>query len=163
MIQRKGIIFLVLIGIVGITSILLFTKEEKTIEFQEKQQQPSTTTQPALMHLNAGQFKNLIFNYEVRNDWKYLGSKPALIEFYADWCGPCRKMAPVLKKLAIQYKNEINVYKINVDNERELATLFRIQSIPTFLFIPLDQEPYVMRGYMNEETLNKQMNKLMNN
>jgi len=163
MIQRKGIIFLVLIGIVAIASILLFTKEEKTIEFQEKQQQPSTTTQPALMHLNAGQFKNLIFNYEVRNDWKYLGSKPALIEFYADWCGPCRKMAPVLKKLAIQYKNEINVYKINVDNERELATLFRIQSIPTFLFIPLDQEPYVMRGYMNEETLNKQMNKLMNN
>ncbi len=161
MIQRKGVIFLILIGIVGIASILLITKEEKTIEFQEKKQQPSTNTQPALMHLNAEQFKNLIFNYEAHNDWKYLGSEPALIEFYADWCGPCRQMAPVLKKLAVQYKNEINVYKINVDNERELATLFRVQSIPTFLFIPLDQEPYVMSGYMNEETLNEQMNKLM--
>lgn len=74
-------------------------------------------------------------------EWRFLGNKPAIVDFYADWCGPCRMIAPTIEKVAQKYSNEIDVYKVNIDNEPELARAFDISSIPTILFIPMSGEP----------------------
>ena len=90
-----------------------------------------------VVELTKSEFLKKVYDYEKNPDkWTYSGSKPAIIDFYADWCGPCRMVAPVLKSMAEKYKNDIVVYKINVDRERELASAFGITSIPTILFIP---------------------------
>lgn len=91
-------------------------------------------------------FKDKVFNYETEADWKYLGSLPCIIDFYADWCGPCKMVAPVLEDLSNEYEGKIVVYKVNTDAEQELAGVFGIQSIPTFLFIGADGEPMMQPG-----------------
>ena len=84
-------------------------------------------------------------------EWKYLGDRPAIVDFYADWCGPCRQMSPVLEKIASDYKGKINVYKVNVDNARNLSKSYGIRSIPMFLLIPVEGEPVKTVGSMPEE------------
>ncbi len=91
-------------------------------------------------------FKEKVFNYETEQDWKYQGQLPAIIDFYADWCGPCKMVAPVLEELAREYEGRIVIYKVNTDVEQELSAIFGIQSIPTFLFIGADGEPFMQPG-----------------
>lgn len=91
-------------------------------------------------------FKDEIFDYDNGKEWKYKGKLPAIIDFYADWCGPCKAVAPTLEQLSEEYENKIEIYKIDTDKEAELSSLFGIQSIPTFLFIPMDGSPMVQRG-----------------
>ncbi|MFN5423565.1 MAG: thioredoxin [bacterium] len=91
-------------------------------------------------------FKEKIFNYETEKEWKYLGEKPAIIDFYADWCGPCKMVAPVLEELSEEYKDELVIYKVNTDIEEELSAVFGIQSIPSFLFIDANGEPKMQPG-----------------
>jgi thioredoxin len=81
-----------------------------------------------------------------QKEWKYLGDKPAIIDFYADWCGPCKTMTPIMEELATKYKDEIYVYKIDTEAERELASLFHVRAIPYFLLIPMNQAPQFMEG-----------------
>jgi thioredoxin 1 len=100
----------------------------------------------ATIQITAQDFKDKIFNYETSEEWQFLGQRPAIIDFYADWCGPCKAVAPVLEELSEQYKTEIDIYKINTDQEAELSALFGIQSIPTFLFIPMSGSPMMQRG-----------------
>jgi thioredoxin len=100
----------------------------------------------ATIQITAQDFKEKIFNYETSEEWQFLGQRPAIIDFYADWCGPCKAVAPVLEELSEQYKTEIDIYKINTDQEAELSALFGIQSIPTFLFIPMSGSPMMQRG-----------------
>lgn len=108
--------------------------------------------------LNKADFLTKVFNYEKNSEeWVYEGDKPCIVDFYADWCGPCKKIAPVLKDLAILYKNDIVVYKVNVDNEKELAAAFGIQSIPTLLFIPKQGVPQIAQGALPREELVKQI------
>ncbi len=108
--------------------------------------------------LNKADFLNKVYNYEKNQDeWVYEGDKPCIIDFYADWCGPCRQVAPILKQLAAEYKDQIIVYKVNVDNEKELAMAFGIQSIPTFLFIPKKGKPQLAMGAFPKETFVKQI------
>ncbi|MFI3240189.1 MAG: thioredoxin [Bacteroidales bacterium] len=83
--------------------------------------------------------------------WNYLGDKPAIIDFYATWCGPCRNIAPILEELVKEYNGQIVVYKINVDNEQELSATFGIQSLPTLLFVPLEGTPQMSVGALNKE------------
>src|SRR4051794_15216617 len=97
-------------------------------------------------HLSTQGFKDEIFDYDSGEEWKYKGSKPAIIDFYADWCGPCKAVAPTLEQLSEEYENKIEIYKIDTDKETELSQLFGIQSIPTFLFIPVEGAPMVQRG-----------------
>jgi thioredoxin len=87
----------------------------------------------------------------------YEGDKPCIIDFYADWCGPCKRVAPVLVELAEQYKDDLIIYKINVDNEKELAMAFGIQSIPTLLFIPKTGTPQVSQGALSKEQFVEQI------
>ena len=98
------------------------------------------------IQLTAEGFKEKIFDYENASEWKYKGSLPAIIDFYADWCGPCKAVAPILEDLAIEYDGKLLIYKVDTDKETELSGLFGIQSIPTLLFIPVNGSPMLQKG-----------------
>ncbi len=107
-----------------------------------------------VIHLSKADFLKKVADYEKNPEkWVYLGKQPAIVDFYADWCGPCRQIAPILEELAGAYKGKIVVYKINVDHEKDLAAAFGISSIPTLLFIPMDGTPKVVMGAQPKETL----------
>lgn len=100
----------------------------------------------ATIQLTADGFKEKVFDYSKEEDWQYKGSLPAIIDFYADWCGPCKAVAPVLEELSKEYDGRLLIYKIDTDKEEELSTLFGIQSIPTLLFIPTKGAPMMQKG-----------------
>jgi len=108
-------------------------------------------------HLTKESFKQKVFDYEKNSDWKFEGDKPCLVDFYADWCGPCKISAPILEELSKEYAGKINIYKVNIDQERELASLFNVQSIPTFLFCPMEGNPTISSGIANTPDATKQM------
>ncbi|MDB5193665.1 MAG: trxA [Segetibacter sp.] len=97
-------------------------------------------------HLTKEDFLNNIFDYEKSQDWKFKGNVPAIIDFYADWCGPCKAVAPVLEELSDEYQGQVEIYKIDTEQEAELSEVFGIQSIPTFLFIPVEGPPMLQKG-----------------
>lgn len=98
------------------------------------------------VQLTTEAFKQDIFDYTQEKEWKYKGTKPAIIDFYADWCGPCKMVAPVLEELAGEFKDSLTIYKVDTEVEQELAAVFGIQSIPTFLFIPMEGLPMLQPG-----------------
>lgn len=100
----------------------------------------------ATIKLTTQAFKDNIFNYETETDWKSKGSLPMIIDFYADWCGPCRMVAPILEELSEEYEGRLLIYKVDTEAEAELAGVFGIQSIPTFLFIPVEGDPMMQPG-----------------
>jgi len=108
-----------------------------------------------LEHLTKETFKEKVFNFEENKEWKFEGDKPCLIDFYADWCGPCKAIAPVLEDLAKDYDGKLNIYKVDTEAERELSGMFGIQSIPSLLFIPSEGQPQMAQGALPKETLKK--------
>jgi len=92
-------------------------------------------------HLNKERFLKEVFNYEANKDWKYEGKIPCIIDFYADWCQPCKIVAPILEELSKEYEGKINIYKVNTEEETELAAAFGIKSIPSILFCPKEGQP----------------------
>lgn len=100
----------------------------------------------ATSHLDLAGFKEHIFDFENEQEWNYKGALPAIVDFYADWCGPCKAVAPILEELAEEYEGKLKIYKIDTDKETELAGMFGIQSIPTLLFIPKDGSPMMQKG-----------------
>lgn len=98
------------------------------------------------IQLTTQDFKDKVFDYKNEQEWKYKGAVPAIIDFYADWCGPCKMVAPVLEELAAEYNDRLVIYKVNTEKELELSSVFGIQSIPTFLFIPVDGTPMMQPG-----------------
>lgn len=105
--------------------------------------------------LTIDSFKEKVFNFEENKDWKFEGSLPCLIDFYADWCGPCRTIAPVLEELAEEFDGKLNIYKVDTEKERELASLFRVQSIPSLLFVPTEGQPQMAMGALPKDTFKK--------
>ena len=103
-------------------------------------------------HLTKETFLNKIFNYEKNKEWKFEGEKPCIIDFYADWCGPCKVVAPVLEELSKDYDGKINVFKVDTEAEQELASVFGIRSIPSFLFVPAKGQPQMALGALPKET-----------
>jgi len=106
----------------------------------------------ATIQLTTQDFKDNIFNYDEEKEWKYKGNLPAIIDFYADWCGPCKMVAPVLEELSETYKDKLVIYKLNTEKEEELSSAFGIQSIPTFLFIPVEGQPMMQTGALPKKT-----------
>lgn len=107
-----------------------------------------------VVHITKADFLKKVYDFEKNPDeWKYLGSQPAIVDFYADWCGPCRQLSPVLDELAKEYSGKLTIYKVNVDNERGLATFFGIRSIPTLLFIPMKDKPQRSLGALSKTEL----------
>jgi len=112
--------------------------------------------------LNKADFLTKVANYEsTPNEWKYLGDKPAIIDFYADWCGPCRSIAPVLEELAEEYGDKIYIYKVDTEKEQELAALFGIRSIPSLLFIPMNGKPQMAMGALPKSELKKAIDEIL--
>ena len=108
-------------------------------------------------HLTKQTFLDKVFNYEQNREWKFEGDLPCVIDFYADWCGPCRITSPILEDLAKQYAGKINFYKVDVDREQELAAVFGVQSIPSFLFCPLKGAPTISSGIANSREATKNL------
>ena len=128
----------------------------------EKNETEKTAARGEVSALNKADFLSKVYNYtKNQTQWVYEGNKPAIIDFYADWCGPCKKVSPILEELAAQYKDDIVIYKINVDNEKELASAFGIQSIPTLLFIPKTGKPQIAQGALPKEQFVEQIDNFL--
>ncbi|QGY45325.1 thioredoxin [Maribellus comscasis] len=108
-----------------------------------------------LEHLTKETFKEKVFNWEANKEWKYEGSKPCMIDFYADWCGPCKMVAPVLEELQKEYGDSLVIYKVNTEEQQELAGMFGIQSIPSLLFVPQEGQPQMAMGALPKPTFEK--------
>jgi thioredoxin len=106
-------------------------------------------------HLTKETFLNKVFNYETNKEWKFEGEKPCIIDFYADWCGPCKTVVPVLEELARDFDGKIDVFKVDTEEEQELASVFGIRSIPSFLFVPAEGQPQMAMGALPKETFVK--------
>ena len=109
-------------------------------------------------YLTKASFQQKVWDYaQSPNEWKFLGSKPAIIDFYADWCGPCRIAGPILEEVGNEFAGKVQIYKINTDQERELAQVFGITGIPAFLYIPMSGKPVMMSGIAHSKEETKQM------
>lgn len=105
-----------------------------------------------LEHLTKETFKEKVFNFEVNKEWKFEGKTPCMIDFYADWCGPCKMVAPVLEELQKEYGDNLVIYKVDTEAEQELSAMFGIQSIPSLLFVPVDGQPQMAMGALPKST-----------
>ena len=106
-------------------------------------------------NLTRDAFLEKVFDYTKNKDWKFEGDKPAIIDFYADWCGPCKMIAPVLEQLSEEYEGKIDIYKIDTEKEQELSAAFGVRSIPTLLFCPVGEEPQMANGALPKPDLEK--------
>ncbi len=102
-------------------------------------------------HLTKQTFMEKVFDFESNEEWKYEGNLPCIIDFYADWCAPCRMVTPILEDLAREYDGKINVYKIDTEKEQELASMFGIRSIPSLLFVPMEGKPQMAAGALPKD------------
>lgn len=126
--------------------------EETNTEIHSKKSDNMTKT----IHLTKADFLAKVANYEKNPDkWEYLGDKPAIIDFYADWCGPCKMVAPILDQLAEEYDGQIYIYKIDTEAEQQLAADFGIRSIPTLLFVPMQGAPQMAQGALPKDAFKK--------
>ncbi|MCZ2336741.1 MAG: thioredoxin [Chitinophagales bacterium] len=117
---------------------------------------------PHTIQLTKDGFLNKVMNYEKNpEEWIYLGDNPCVIDFYADWCGPCKFVAPILEELAMEYKDEIYIYKVDTESEMELSAVFGIRSIPTILFCPMDGNPQMVNGALPKHNLEQIINDVL--
>jgi thioredoxin 1 len=114
-----------------------------------------------LEHLTNETFKEKVFNYEANKEWKFEGEIPAIIDFYADWCGPCKTIAPILEELQAEYGDKLNIYKVNTEDQKELSSVFGIQSIPSLLFIPKEGQPQMAMGALPKETFKQAISEVL--
>ena len=103
-------------------------------------------------HLTNETFKEKVFNFDLNKEWKFEGKTPCMIDFYADWCGPCKMVAPLLEELQKEYGNNLIIYKVNTEEERELSSMFGVQSIPSLLFVPVEGQPQMAMGALPKAT-----------
>lgn len=123
---------------------------------------PAETEEGKVIHLDAATFKEKVWDYTKNPDtWKYNGELPAIIDFYADWCRPCKMIAPIMEELAEEYKGKIVVYKIDTDKQKELAQVFNIRSIPAVLFVPMNEKPQMSTGALPKPTFEQAIREVL--
>ncbi len=131
---------------------------------QSSSQSTKTESTMTTVKMTKADFLTKVTDYESNpEEWNYLGDKPAIIDFYASWCGPCKMIAPILEDLAAEYGDQIVIYKVDTEKEPELAALFNIRSIPTLLFIPLNGQPQLTQGAMSKEQFKATIDKVLLN
>ncbi|MCA9731094.1 thioredoxin [candidate division KSB1 bacterium] len=108
-------------------------------------------------HLTKNDFKEKVFNFEQNKEWKYEGDLPCIIDFYADWCAPCKMVAPILEELSDEYEGKVHIYKVNTEQEQELAGMFGIRSIPSMLFVPMQDQPQMAVGALPKAQIESAM------
>lgn len=152
--------------IVAICSTLFFACGNSTTQQRTPKGENSVTAKVentedgGVIRLTTEEFTKRIADIS-RKEWKYLGDKPAIIDFYADWCGPCRMIAPTIEKIAQKYNGELYIYKVNIDDNPELAQRFRISAIPTIMFIPQKGEPVTERGVIGMDGFEKYIKEVL--
>lgn len=121
----------------------------------------NTASSGEVIEMNNDMFLKNVFDYKTDKEWKYLGKQPIIIDFYADWCGPCRKIAPIMKELAKEYEGKISIYKVDTDKEADLSRAMGIQSLPTVVFIPVDGQPQVIMGAADKATFKQAVDNVL--
>ncbi len=122
----------------------------------------SAQTEVKAVSITKAEFIKKVANYEANpTEWKYLGDKPCIVDFYTTWCGPCKRLAPIMDELAKEYAGEIYIYKVDTDKEQELAAVFGIRSIPTLLFCPIGENPQIAQGALPKEQLKEAIEKVL--
>lgn len=111
--------------------------------------------------LNSSDFKNRVFDFESSKTWSFKGSRPTIIDFYAEWCGPCKRLTPVLEEISKQFNDKIDIFKVNIDTEPEVANTFGIMSVPSLLFIPIDSEPQMAQGALPKEVIEQAIKEVL--
>ncbi len=147
--MKKALLYFSLIVLVAISCNNSSGKDKEVADSTNIETKAKTNDESQIkgaIQITTEQFKELIFDYTTSNEWKFKGDKPCMVDFYADWCRPCRMTAPILDELAVEYAGKINIYKVNVDKEAELANIFGIQSIPTIIFCPLEGQAMLQTG-----------------
>ena len=139
---------LTIVLILSLVAVNAFTAEKSTQQETNKVTNNNTVKKKmGTIKLTKDEFIKKVMDYENSpTEWKYLGDKPAIIDFYADWCGPCKMIAPVLEELANEYADDIYIYKVDTEKEKELAAVFGIRSIPSLLFVPMGEAPQMAQG-----------------
>lgn len=112
-------------------------------------------------NLTRQDFLQKVYDYERNEEWKFEGTKPAIIDFYADWCGPCKMVAPILEELSEEYADKVDVYKVDTDAEQELSRVFGIQSIPSMLFVPVGEKPQMAVGALPKDSIKQAMQEIL--
>ena len=137
--------------------------DQQEAEANMKKQFISTTIKKSetMEHLTKETFLTKVFDYENNKEWKYAGELPAIIDFYADWCGPCKMIAPILEELSKEYNGKIKIYKVDTEKEQELASVFGIRSIPSILFIPAEGQPQMATGALPKQSFKKAIEEIL--
>ncbi len=151
---KKGFLFALIVFVSSFSSNILAQTQAKS-SAKTPAKTAEKKVEDKVIHLTKSDFLKKVFNYEASNEWKYIGDKPCVLDFYAGWCGPCRMISPYLDQLAEEYKGQIYIYKINVDQEKELASMFGASSIPLLVFIPMKEQPQANRGALPKEEIKK--------
>jgi len=151
----KKILIIAVLAMVGIITYS-FTRPQ-----EEKKEKIYKPVKGMVSQMTGDLFLKNIADYTNTKEFKFKGNKPVVIDFYADWCGPCRMVAPLIKELAKEYEDQISVYKVNVDNEKDLASALGIQSLPTIMFIPMKGDPQVIVGAADKATFKRAIDQVL--
>jgi thioredoxin len=143
-------------------SVLVLSCSANKDDSKKEKQNNQNTTKMGTIQMTKADFLSKVMNYEKNpKEWVFLGKKPCIIDFYATWCGPCKMLAPIMEDLAKEYGDQVDFYKIDTDQEQELASFFGIQSIPTILFCPMGDKPQMAQGALPKESLKQAINEVL--
>ncbi|OFX84317.1 MAG: hypothetical protein A2W99_00940 [Bacteroidetes bacterium GWF2_33_16] len=153
----KKLFLIILITSVGISNACNGKDKNGKTEGATIVESSEKSSEKAMITLTKEEFKKKVMNYEINKEWKFEGDLPCIVDFYADWCGPCRIASPILEEIAQEYKGRINVYKVDIQKDQELASIFGVQGIPAFLYCPKEGGPRMSSGIGQSKEETKQM------
>ncbi len=151
-----------IIGVLSVIVLAACTNTTNNNKVDTNSQETETKMEQKVINLTKADFLTKVANYEENpQEWTYLGDKPCIIDFYADWCGPCKMVAPILEELAEEYKDDIYIYKVDTEAEQELAAAFGIRSIPSLLFCPMGEQPQMAQGALPKDGFKQAINEVL--
>ncbi|MFO7827875.1 MAG: thioredoxin domain-containing protein [Bacteroidales bacterium] len=156
----KKLLLVVIIASLGLTQACQGKEQSSSEKNQNEniaEKKDSDKDKKATITLTKEEFKQKVMNYEVNKEWKFEGDLPCIVDFYADWCAPCRIASPILEEIAQEYQGKINVYKVDIVKDKELATVFGVQGIPAFLYCPKEGQPQMTSGIGQSKEETKEM------